>query len=84
MDVHVGGLSYKTISNNLGKKLMTAGAIISKYETSKMAISLLKSQSCLVGVRMIRRKVMDQPTAMLEELNHDLKAAATIGWTIGP
>lgn len=27
---------------------------------------------------------MDQPTAMLEELDHDLKAAATIGWTIGP
>uniref|UniRef100_A0A9J8AB26 Transposase Tc1-like domain-containing protein n=1 Tax=Cyprinus carpio carpio TaxID=630221 RepID=A0A9J8AB26_CYPCA len=74
-------MGYKTISNKLGEKETTVSAIIQKWKKYKITISRPRSgaQSKISshGVRMIMRKVRDQPRTTQEELVNDLKAAGT-------
>lgn len=65
VDLHKAGMGYKTISKKLGEKETTVCAIIRKWKKYKTTISRPRSgaQSKISshGVRMIMRKVRDQP-----------------------
>ena len=57
-------MGYKTISKKLGEKEITVGAIIRKWKKYKTTINWPRSGApckILHGVRMIMRKVRDQP-----------------------
>ena len=81
VDLHKAGMGYKTISKKLSEKETTVGAIIQKWKTYKTTINQPWSGApCKVsphGVRMIMRKVRDQPRTTQEELVNDLKAVGT-------
>ncbi len=81
VDLHKAGMGYKTISKKLGEKETTAGAIIRKWKKYKSTINRPWSGAlCKIlphGVRMIMRKVRDQPRTTWEELVNDLKAVGT-------
>ena len=74
-------MGYKTINNKLGEKKTTFGAIIQKWKKYKITINRPRSGApCKIsphGVRMIMRKVRDQPRTTQEELVNDLKAVRT-------
>ncbi len=80
VDLHKAGMGYKTIGKQLGEKT-TVGAIIRKWKKHKTTISRPQSGApCKIlahGVRMIMRKVRDQPRTTREELVNDLKAVGT-------
>ncbi len=82
VDLHKGGMSYKTISKQLGEKVTTVGAIIRKWKKHKITINLPRSGTpCKIsprGVSMIMRTVRDQPRTTRKDLVNDLKAAGTI------
>uniref|UniRef100_A0A9J7YFI9 Transposase Tc1-like domain-containing protein n=1 Tax=Cyprinus carpio carpio TaxID=630221 RepID=A0A9J7YFI9_CYPCA len=73
--------AYKTISKKLCEKETTVGAIFRKWKKYKTTISLPRSGAlCQIlprGVRMIMRKVKDQPRTTQEELVNDHKAVGT-------
>ncbi|XP_015229441.1 PREDICTED: uncharacterized protein LOC107084223 isoform X1 [Cyprinodon variegatus] len=81
VDLHKAGMSYRTISKKLSLKVPTVGAIIRKWKRYKMTINRPRSGApCKIlpeGIRMIVKKVMDQPTTTLEELVNDLMAVGT-------
>ncbi len=81
VDLHKAGMGYKTIGKQLGEKKTTVGAIIRKWKKYKITINLPRSGApCKIlahGVRMIMRKVRDQPRTTWEELVNDLKAVGT-------
>ncbi|XP_054892971.1 uncharacterized protein LOC129364402 [Poeciliopsis prolifica] len=81
VDLHKAGMGYRTISKKLGVKVPTVGAIIRKWKKYKMTINRPRSGApCKIlpeGMRMIIRKVVDQPTTTREELVHDLMAVGT-------
>ena len=58
-------MGYKTISKKLGEKETTVGVIIRKWKKYKITFTLPPSGDlCKIlphGVRMIMRKVRDQP-----------------------
>ena len=74
-------MGYKTISKKLCEKETTVGAIIQKWKKCKTSINRPQSGAlCKIsphGVRMIMRKVRDQPQTTQEELVNDLKAVGT-------
>ncbi len=82
VDLHKAGMGYKTISKQLGEKETTVGAIIRKLKKYKITISRPRSGApCKIlpyGVRMIMRKVRDQPRTAWKELVNDLKAVGTL------
>ncbi len=82
VDLHKDGMGYKTISKQLGEKETPVGAIIRKWKKYKITINRPRSGApCMIsphGVRMIMRKVRDQPRTTREDLVNDLKAAGTI------
>ena len=65
VDLHKAGMGYKTISKKLGEKETTVGVIIRKWKKYKTTINRPRSGApCKIsphGVRMIMRKVRDQP-----------------------
>ncbi len=85
-------MGYKTIKKKFGEKETTVGAIIRKWKKCKSTINRSWSGApCKIlphGVRMIMRKVRDQPRTTREELVIDLKAVGTtvtkqnIGYTL--
>uniref|UniRef100_A0A9J8CTN1 Transposase Tc1-like domain-containing protein n=1 Tax=Cyprinus carpio carpio TaxID=630221 RepID=A0A9J8CTN1_CYPCA len=81
VDLHKAGMGYKTISKKLGEKEATFVAIIRKWKKYKTTISRPRSGAlCKIsphGVRIIMRKVRDQPRTTQEELVNDLKAVGT-------
>lgn len=81
VDLHKAGMGYKTISKKLGEKETTVGAIIRKWKKYKITINRPRPGApCKIsprGVRMIMRRVRDQPRTTREELGNDLKAAGT-------
>ncbi len=81
VDLHKAGMGYKTITKKLGEKGTTVGALIRKWKIYKTTISRPWSGAlCMIllhGVRMIMRKVRDQPRTTREELVNDLKAVGT-------
>ncbi|MCJ8730314.1 hypothetical protein PDJAM_G00182870 [Pangasius djambal] len=81
VDVHKAGMGYKTISKKFGEKGATVGAIIRKWKKYKITTNCPRSGApCKIsphGVRMIMRKVRDQPRTTREELVNDLKAVGT-------
>ena len=81
VDLHKTGMGYKTISKKLGEKETTVGAIIRKWKKYKITINRPRPGApCKIpsrGVRMIMRRVRDQPRTIQEELGNDLKAAGT-------
>ncbi len=81
VDLHKAGMGYKTISKKLGEKETTVGAIIQKWKKYKITINRPRSGApCKIsphGVRMIMRKVRDQPRTTRKELVNDLKAVGT-------
>ncbi|KAM4744516.1 uncharacterized protein FYW61_000571 isoform 1-T2 [Anableps anableps] len=81
VDLHKAGMGYRTISKKLGVKVPTVGAIIRKWKKYKMTINRPRSGApCKIlpeGMRMIMRKVVDQPTTTREELVNDLMAVGT-------
>ena len=74
-------MGYKTISKKLGEKETSVGVIIRKWKKYKITIKRpLSVAPCKIsphGVRMIMRKVRDQPRTTWEELVNDLKAVET-------
>ena len=80
VDLHKAEMGYKTISKKLDEKT-TVGAIIQKWKKYKTTINRPRSGApCKIlphGVRMITRKVRDQPRTTREELVNDLKAVGT-------
>ncbi len=81
VDLHEAGMDYKTISKKLGEKETTVGAIIWKWKKYKITINSPQSGApCMIsphGVRMIMRKVRDQPRTTRKELVNDFKAVGT-------
>uniref|UniRef100_A0A9J8D104 Sleeping Beauty transposase HTH domain-containing protein n=1 Tax=Cyprinus carpio carpio TaxID=630221 RepID=A0A9J8D104_CYPCA len=81
VDLHKAGMGYKTISKKLGEKGTSVGAIIQKWKKYKTTINQPQSGApCKIsshGVRIIMRKVRDQPRTTWEELVNDLKAVGT-------
>lgn len=81
VDQHKAGMGYRTISKNLGVKVSTVGAIIRKWKKYKMTINRPRSGApCKIlpeGMRMIIRKLADQPTTTREELVNDLMEVGT-------
>ncbi|PWA17276.1 hypothetical protein CCH79_00010463 [Gambusia affinis] len=81
VDLHKAGMGYRTISKKLGVKVPTVGAIIRKWMKYKMTVNRPRSGApCKIlpeGMRMIIRKVVDQPTTTREELVNDLMAVGT-------
>ncbi|XP_043993607.1 uncharacterized protein LOC122843131 isoform X2 [Gambusia affinis] len=81
VDLHKAGMGYRTISKKLGVKVPTVGAIIRKWKKYKMTVNRPRSGApCKIlpeGMRMIIRKVVDQPTTTREELVNDLMAVGT-------
>ncbi len=81
VDLHEAGMGYKTISKKLGEKETTVGAIIRKWKKYKTTINRPRpGASCKIsphGVRMIMRKVRNQPWTTQKELVNDLKAVRT-------
>ena len=81
VDLHKAGMGYKKISKQLGKKLITVGAIIRKWKKHKVTANLPRSGApCKIlprGISMMW-KVRDQPsTTQEEQLVNDLKAVGT-------
>ncbi|XP_066535302.1 uncharacterized protein [Hoplias malabaricus] len=80
-DLHKTGMGYRTIGKQLGEKATTVGAIVRKCKKYKMTVNLpLSGASCKIspcGVRMILRKVNNQPRTTWEDLVNDLKRAGT-------
>jgi len=74
-------MGCKTISKKLGEKETTVGPIIWKWNKYKITINRPQSGApCEIsshGVRMIKRKVRDQPGTTREELVNELKAVGT-------
>ncbi|XP_035992346.1 uncharacterized protein LOC118562987 isoform X14 [Fundulus heteroclitus] len=74
-------MGYRTISKKLDVKVPTVGAIIRKWKKYKVTINRPRSGApCKIlpeGMRMIIRKVMDQPSTTREELVNDLMAVGT-------
>ncbi len=81
-DLHMPGMSYKTIAKQLGEKLTTVGVIILKWNKHKISVNLPRSGApCKIsprGVSMIMRTVRNQPRTTREDFVSDLKAAVTI------
>ncbi len=82
VDLHKAGMGYKTISKKLSEEETTVGAIIiRKWKKYKITINRPRSGApCKIsphGVRMIMRKVRDQPRTTQKELVNDLKAVGT-------
>ncbi|XP_016525875.1 uncharacterized protein LOC103136575 isoform X2 [Poecilia formosa] len=81
VDLHKAGMGYRAISKKLGVKVPTVGAIIRKWKKYKMIANRPRSGApCKIlpeGMRMIIRKVVDQPTTTREELVNDLMAVGT-------
>ncbi len=81
VDLHKAGMGYKTISKKLGEKETTVGVIIWKWKKYKITVNLPRSgDPCKIsphGVRMIMRKVRDQPRTTRKKLVNDLKAVGT-------
>ncbi len=82
VDLHKAGMGYKTIAKQLGEKVTTVGAIISKWKKHKITVNLPRTGApCKIsprGVSMIMRTVRNQPRTTREDLVNDLKAAGTI------
>jgi len=89
VDLQKAGMGYKTVSKKLGEKKKTVGAIFWKLKKCKITINRPWSgapcKNSPHGLRMIMRKVRDQPRTTQEELVNDLKALGTtvIKQTIG-
>lgn len=81
VDLHKAGIGYKTISKRLGEKVTTIGAIIRKWKTHKRTINCPRSGAPRKisphGVRMMMRKVREQPKTTRQELVNDLEAVGT-------
>ncbi|XP_035992336.1 uncharacterized protein LOC118562987 isoform X5 [Fundulus heteroclitus] len=81
VNLHKAGMGYRTISKKLDVKVPTVGAIIRKWKKYKVTINRPRSGApCKIlpeGMRMIIRKVMDQPSTTREELVNDLMAVGT-------
>ncbi len=81
INLHKAGMSYKIISKKLGEKDTVVVEINRKWKKYKLTISRPWSGvPCKIspqGVRMIMRKVRDQPRTTREELVNDLKAVET-------
>ncbi len=82
VDLHKAGTGYKTIAKQLGEKVTTVGAIISKWKKHKIFVNLPQTGvSCKIsphGVSMNMRTVKNQPRTRWEYLVNDLKAAGAI------
>ncbi len=82
VDLHKGGMGYKTIGMQLGEKVTTVGAIICKWKKHKVNVNLPRSGApCKISpprVLIIMRMVRNQPRTTREDLVNDLKAAGTI------
>ncbi|KAG1949036.1 hypothetical protein F2P79_011863 [Pimephales promelas] len=81
VDLHKTEMGYKTICKKLGEKETTVGGIFRKWKKYKITINHPRSVApCKIsphGVRLIIRKVRNQPRTTLEELLDDLKAVGT-------
>uniref|UniRef100_A0A9J7YKB1 Transposase Tc1-like domain-containing protein n=1 Tax=Cyprinus carpio carpio TaxID=630221 RepID=A0A9J7YKB1_CYPCA len=81
LDLHKALMGYKTISKKLGEKETIVGEIILKWKKYRTIINRPRSGApCKIlphGVRLIMRKVRDQPRTTREELVNDLKAVGT-------
>ena len=81
VDLHKAGMGYKKISNQLGEKLTTVGAIIRKWKKHKVTANLPRSGAPRKipprGISMMMRKARGQPSTTQEELVNDLKAIGT-------
>ena len=81
VDLHKAGMGYKKISKQLGEKLTTVGAIITKSKKHKVTANLPPSGAprniSPRRISMMMRKVWDQPSTTQEELVNDLKAVGT-------
>ncbi len=82
VDLHKVGMGYKTIAKQLGEKVTTVGAIISKWMKHKITVNLPRTGApCKIsarGVTMILRTVRNHPRTTREDLVNDLKTAGTI------
>ncbi len=82
VDLHKAGMGYNSIAKQLGEKVTTVGAIISKWKKHKITVNLpLSGAPCKIsprGISMIMRTVRNQPRTTREDLVNDLKAAGTI------
>ncbi len=82
VDLHKAGMSYKTITKQLGEKVTTVGVIILKWKKHKITVNLHRSGApCKIsprGVSMIMRTVRNQSRTTREDLVNDLKASGII------
>ncbi len=82
VDLHKAGMGYNTIAKQLGEKVTTVGAIISKWMKHKITVHLPRTGApCKIsarGVTMILRTVRNHPRTTREDLVNDLKTAGTI------
>ena len=84
VDLHKAGMGYKNITNQLGEKVTTVGAIIRKWKKHKRTVNLPRPGApCKIspcGFAMIMRTVRNQPRTAREDLVNDLgpQSAGTI------
>ena len=78
VDLHKAGMAYKKIRKQLGEKLTTVEAIITKHKvTANLPRSGAPRKISPRGISMMMRKVRDKPSTTQEELVNDLKAVGT-------
>ncbi len=77
VDLHKAGMGYKTITKQLGEKVITVGR-----KKHKITVNLPRTGApCKIsprGVSMIMRTMRNQPRTTREDLVNDLEAAGTI------
>ncbi len=81
VDLHTAGMGYKTITKQLGEKVTTVGANISKWKKHKITVNVPRSGApCKISPRevsMITRTARNQPRTTRVDRVNDLKAAGT-------
>ena len=81
VDQHKAGIGHKTISQRLGEKVTTIGAIIPKWKTHKITTNCPQSgapSKILPHGGKMMRKVRERPKTTWQELVNGLKATGDI------
>ncbi len=87
VDLHKAGMSYRTISKQLGEKETTVSAIIRKWKKFKMTVNLPQTGApCKISPRrvsiVLKKVSKGQPRTTREDLVNDLKRAGTTVSTV--